>query len=562
MLWERLCSGEADPALAPVAAALARDPRRLVAVVADATPVATARALAATFPVAFARDRLSPAGDSLDELRAVLSSAEDGAVAIVLDGPDETDALALLPDLLSHGLGRELRVIVPCDRACAGRLAFLAGGHPRASIAVVATQQPAPPPPGEEDDRELMPLALAGRLSPGRLEREEFLVERGLAEHHESSGDLVCLFDAAARAAVVRRVLATDPDAVSATIRSVLEREPSRRARLLRGVVAAGFVPDDAIAGELCAFDAGELPAPLEWIRRGTPLPAWSLAAIERRAERLAAGFATRAWIARLEERPSEEALALVENGLAVTADPVLAAELALLRAEWSGSTDGAEDALRFARAVGGATVRAALVHSATLREANSECEDALEDQVEIEHSAAGDDALQVAAAAALSQARIGETLRRFDAAAAAAERAAAYHGALGDPAREALAWMRAASLHVGARAVAAGHASASTACALGEATGDARLVGYSRWFLGALAERNADPDTAAREYALSVDAYATLGAVPDRLLPSLERARAAASGRAAQLAGDEDAEVQIPMDAALAEPLPSQAGG
>jgi hypothetical protein len=313
VLWERLSAGEADPALAAAAAALARDPRRLVAVVADSAPTAAARSIAATFAVAFARDRLAAAGDGLDELVAALSCAGDGPAAIVLDGPDDTDALALLPALLERGFERELRVIVPCDRARAGRLAFVAGGYPRTSIAVVATSAPemgagpdsvdarrprtAAISADEALDARLLPLLLAGRIPSGRLEDESLFIERGLAAVHEASGDLVCLLGSDARAAVAQRAMAAAP---AATVRDVLSLAP--RARLLCGVSAAGFVPDDALADELCAFDAAELPAPLEWIRRGTPLPGWALRAIDRRAERLGAGFATRAWIAKLEE--------------------------------------------------------------------------------------------------------------------------------------------------------------------------------------------------------------------------------------------------------------------
>ncbi len=560
MLWERLSREEADPALAAAAAALAGDPRRLVAVVADATPTANACSLAATFPVAFARDWLAGSGDNLDELGAVLASAGDGPAAVVLDGADDIDALALLPVLLERSFGRELRVIVPCDRARAGRLAFVAGGYPRASIAVVATTETVVALP--EIDAELLPLVLVGRLPCGRLDGAAGFVERGVAAHHAASGDLVCLLGPDARAALVQRAFAAAPDVAATTIRRVLPLATEQRARLLCGVAASGFVPDEDLADDICAFEAGELPKPLEWIRRGTPLPGWALRAIDRRAERLASGFATRAWIAKLEERPPEEALALLERGLAATTEAALAAELALLRSEWTGSADATDEALRCARIAGGSFVRAALACRASLREAAGEPEAALEDQIEVEQSATSDEALQVAAAAALAQARICEALRRPGDAAAAAERAAGHHGAIGDPARAAFAWMRAASLHVAARDGAGGHAAASAACALGERTGDTRLVGYARWFLGALAERNADPATAAEEYARSVDAYSTLGDMPDRLVPSLERARAAAAGRVAQLSVEENVEVQIPVDAALAEPVVSQAGG
>lgn len=562
MLWEHLRRVEAGPALAAAAAALTRDPRRLVAVVAEAAPAAAARALAATFPVALARDPLANAGDDLAELGAALLAAGEGPAAIVLDGPDETDALALLPALLARGLRPDLRIVVPCDRTRAERLAFVAGGYPRSSIAVVATTQPAIPLPEKELDLELLPLVLVGRLPFGRLEREPFFVERGLAERHPASGDLVCLLGMKARAAIARRALAAAPDAAGGAVRAVLAAAPTQRARLLCGLAAAGVVPDDTLADELCAFDATELPAPLEWMRRGTPLPAWALRAIDRRAGRLAAGFATRAWIAKLEDRPADDIHALLDSGLAATGQPALAAELVLLRSEWSGSADDVDQALAFARAADSRAVRAALGQRAALREACDEWENALEDHLECEQSAVIDDELGSAAAAALAVARVCEALHRPGEAAAAAERAAMHHGATGDPARAAFAWMRAASLHIAARDSAAAHAAASAARALGECTGDMRLVGFAHWFLGALAERNADPATAAREYALSMDAYVTLGDVPDRLPPSLERARATAAGRERQLSGDANAEVQVPEDAAYAETFPPQAGG
>jgi hypothetical protein len=95
----------------------------------------------------------------------------------------------------------------------------------------------------------------------------------------------------------------------------------------------------------------------------------------------------------------------------------------------------------------------------------------------------------------------------------------------------------------------------------LGERTGDARLVGYARWFLGALADRCADPATAAEEYAKSLNAYVGLGAVPDRLLPALARAQAAAAGLARQVPDDGTA-VQIPEeDPALGVVLLPEAG-
>ena len=556
MLWERIPPEVAGSEFAVAAAALSHDPRRLVAVVGDGTPVVAARRLAATFPVALARDRLATAGDGLAEFRAALVAAGDGPAAVVLDGPDDVDALALLPALVAHGLQPGLRVIVPCDRSRAGRLAFAAGGQPRASIAVVAVTEPAATLPSQEFDLELLPLVLVGRLAAGRLDGESSFVQRGLAEHHAPSGDIVCLLGVDARAAVARRALATSPDAADSAVRAVLAAAPTQRARLLCGLAATGYVPDDTLADELCAFEAAELPAPFDWIRRGTPLPAWALRAIARRAERLGAGFATRAWIAKLAGGPAEEGLELIESGLAVTENPTLLAELALLRAAWSGAPDAAEQALACARAAGPEALRAALGQRAAVREAGAELEGALEDALELEELAVADDDLGGAAAAALAVARLCEALRRPDEAAAAAERAAAHHGAIGDPARAAFAWLRAARLHASTGARAAAGTAAAAACALGECTGDARLVGYARWFLGALAERDADPATAAGEYAKSLDAYAMLGAVPDRLLPSLERARAAAAGRARQLPGDGSAEVQIPEDAALADAL------
>jgi hypothetical protein len=146
-------------------------------------------------------------------------------------------------------------------------------------------------------------------------------------------------------------------------------------------------------------------------------------------------------------------------------------------------------------------------------------------------------DELRDAGGAALAAARLCEALRRPAEAATHAARAATHFEAIGDPARAAFAWLRAARAGDGA--------AAARACDLGERTGDLRLVGYARWLLGALAERRADPGAAAAEYARSVDAYAALGAVPDRLWPSLVRARDAAAGRARQL--PEDGAAQIP---------------
>jgi len=562
MHWERLRFDAAGPPVDAAAAALAGDPRRLVAVVGDGTPVEAARQLAATFPVALARDRLAPAGDGWAELDAALVATREGPVALVLDGPDDAHALALLPTLLGRGLRSGLRVIVPCDRARAGRLAFIAGQQPRASIAVVAVAEPASVVPGPECDGELLPLALVGRLPLGLLREEWALVQHGLAERHLPSGDIVCLLGVDARAAVARRALDAAPDAAAREVRAILAATPQSRARLLRGLAATGVTPDAAVADEICAFPADALPGPLDWIQRGAPLPPWALAAIDRRAERLGAGFAVRAWIAKLDRAPAADVLALVERGLAETEDPALVAELALLRAAWTGAPDAADYALACARAAGPAATRAALGQRAALREARGEHEDALADAHELEALALADDELRAAGGAALTAARLCEALRRPREAAAAASRAAAHHEATGDPARAAFAGLRAARLYVSAGDSDTARAAASAACALGERTRHARLVGYARWFLGALAERRADPATAADEYARSADAYTELREMPDRLLPALARARAAAAGRARQLPDDGSTAAQVPEeDMLVGAPLPEADG-
>jgi hypothetical protein len=532
----------ADEALDAAAAALADDPRRLIAVVGEGPPRAAARRLAAAFSHALERDPLAPASDDWQGLCAALSTAPHGSVALLLDGPDDTDALAILPALLRRGLRPGLRVIVPCGRGRAGRLAFRAGQVPRSSIAVVAAPTPASAPPGPELDTPLLPFALVGRAPAGALPGEQELVDRGLVRHHPASGTAVCLLDEDTRAAVARRALSALGDAV-APVRELLEAMPPLRARLLCGVSAAGFVPDDGLADALCAFPAADLPAPLDWLRRGTPLPPWALRALARRVEELGAGHVVRAWAEKL-DGAHEAALATVERGLLAARDAHEAAELALLRAAWGGAPEAADEALLRARQAGPDAVRAALAQRSLSLAGRDEPAAALVDELEREALAVADDELTVAAGAALAAARLGEALRRPAEAAIWAERAAAHHLATGDPARAALAQLRAARLWVGGGVGAAASTAAAAASQIGERTGDRRLVGYARWMLGALAERRADPGVAAAEYARSVDAYAEVGAVPERLMPSLARARDAAAGLARQLPGDGGAQI------------------
>ncbi len=105
---------------------------------------------------------------------------------------------------------------------------------------------------------------------------------------------------------------------------------------------------------------------------------------------------------------------------------------------------------------------------------------------------------------------------------------------ALGDVLGAALALGRQARWELELGRVDAARRCAEQAADLAAAIDDPRGLGYAEWFLGALAERGGDGVTAMRHYEASLEAYAALGDVPERVIESLATLRRAYDGTAA----------------------------
>jgi len=506
--------------------ALTRDPRRLVVIVGE--PGAGASRLALELsrraPRAWYPDPLRvPHGDEGLEL-----DVGAGRPVVVLDGPIVEDAVAPLEALLTRALHPRLLVIVPIDSDNAPRVPLLAGGYPRASIAVVSIEAHPSADVVEAPDA-LLPFALLGRAPAGRFEGEPALRERGLLSA-PIDGEVVCLAGERARRLVVAR----------ASRAQIAELASVDRRRALEAVLRFRDDAEDLLE-PLTPEHVRELTDPVVLMQRGVAVPHPVAHFLASSAERLLVrvedgddaatllellareaarnGDSDRA-VERLREAesravdPRRRARLLVALGVATNDDVPFARAVEITRKRGDEALLG-ELLRRFARAL----------------DLGNQADDALS---RADESAALEEArgsLAGSASARMLGAAIARSTENTALSIALARRAHADRLRIGD-ARGAL---RAAQFlvtlltesgqHDDARAV------AGDALQLAEAIGDGSAEGYLRWVLGALADRSADPRAAAEHYQRALAAYRDDGApIPERLIDAV---------RAAELADD-----------------------
>lgn len=480
-----------------LARALADDPRRVIALVGppgagtSRLGLELARRWVAAGGRAWYRDPI-PAPDphgEVDALAARLAGLDAAASPLViLDGPDRDEALAPLAELCQRRLHPRLRVLVPCDHDTAPDLPALTG-LPRGSILVALVDGGGAGAGADGVATPPPPLPTDVAVTA--------LLPLVLAGRAPAGADPDL-------ALLVERGLAA-PDRDRATVVCTIE-ERTRRALAGREVLDApdgaarlaavrerhpGLAP--AIARTLVRWTRGDLPAALVPIV--SALDGDGLAGVLDLAAR---GI--------LPAPPLARALA----------DQARALAGARRGPDRAGAPAPRSPRAGYARAAGLLDAVGALAPAATLR----------------------------AAAAALA-AEAGD----LDDAAPSIARVVADRRALGDAQGALFALDRLASWELQRDRADDARRAAEDACELATAIGDLRGVGYARWLLGALAERGGDGRLAMAHYAASLDAYADLGDVPDRVvasLASLQRAYA-------------PAEPPPPADAAgLAAPTPA----
>lgn len=573
-----------------LARALADDPRRVIALVGppgagtSRLGLELARRWVAAGGRAWYRDPI-PAPDphgEVDALAARLAGLDAAASPLViLDGPDRDEALAPLAELCQRRLHPRLRVLVPCDHDTAPDLPALTG-LPRGSILValvdgggagagadgVAT--PPPPLPTDVAVTALLPLVLAGRAPAGADPDLALLVERGLAAPDRDRATVVCTIEERTRRALAGREVLDAPDG-AARLAAVRERHPGLApaiartlVRWTRGDLPAALVPivsaldGDGLAGVLDLAARGILPAPP--LARALADQARALAGDDASAgdtgadddavaEAHAALAEVRAELARLRrDRPALEAALAAAVARART--PARRGRLLRAQASLARSRALAQQAVDEAAVAGAARPHAAaLATLAELCQAEGEVARARAGYARAAGLLDAVGALAPAATLRAAAAALAAEAGDLDDAAPSIARVVADRRALGDAQGALFALDRLASWELQRDRADDARRAAEDACELATAIGDLRGVGYARWLLGALAERGGDGRLAMAHYAASLDAYADLGDVPDRVvasLASLQRAYA-------------PAEPPPPADAAgLAAPTPA----
>lgn len=175
--------------------ALAADPRRLAAIVGDPPGAsAVALAIARAAPTAWYLDSGRPVDVDavLAELeRRLAEAAGPSRPVVVIDG-EPTALAAVLAPLVSRRLVPGLLVVVPCTRVWAMRLAALAGGYPRSSIAMIAAGSARSTPLEVSDEPPRLVPAAHRTL---RRQAEALLLEGRLAEAAELCSQAVTASD-------------------------------------------------------------------------------------------------------------------------------------------------------------------------------------------------------------------------------------------------------------------------------------------------------------------------------------------------------------------------------
>lgn len=506
--------------------ALARDPRRLVALVGAAGAGTSRMALELARRTSWARypdPHFAPDVDgAIAQLEQSLAGLDAAAAPlIVLDGPDRDESLALLAALVSRPLHPRLHVLVPCDPATARRLRRLAGGYPGGSILVATIAgEPAPPealPPSLPAEL-VTPFALLGRCRSGAFPGQRELVAAGMLA--VAGDEVVCLLGDRVRAAVVDEQLVRGAGG-DARLRDILDAEPGRRTAAVTALLRwTGRQPPLHLLAALLAFDTDSFPDPLDFWQLGIPLAPQVMEMLLARGRHLLdveivnAGAADRL----------RECVTTFEVLAGADSEPPTIEEAAAAVAD--------------TRARGDYQPRArALRQYATLLEqvpdlsAASTCYEewlALETKLGTAVSRA-----QVCMAAggvasklndhATALARYGEALE--------------HRRNIADPVGQLFALYRIAGGHYALDDIAACQRVLHTALELAAAIGDATGSGYCHWLLGSVVDKLGDAERADRHYSAAIDAYAQTGTVPPRLLARQRTASIAAAGMRQQAA-------------------------
>jgi len=505
--------------------ALARDPRRLVMLVGEPGAGASRLALelARRAPRAWYPDPLRPPHDA----EGLSLDVANGRPVVVLDGPIVDESVASLEALLTRALHPRLLVIVPIDAENAPRIPLLAGGYPRASIAVVTLESRGTSEVEAPDA--LLPFALLGRVRSGCFPEEAELSARGLVSP-PIDGEVVCLAGERARRLLVAR----------AERARLLELARVDRPRALESLLR---FRDDVEELVEAPEHARELVDPLTLRQRGVPVPSVVAERLAQSAERLLEhaedGDAAAAMLELLARNDSELAIERLREAESRAVDPRRRARLLVALGIATADDAPIARAVELTRVRGDEGLLAELLRrSARALDLANQIDEALAHANEAAELEDARGSLAGAAAARMLAAAIARSAEDGERAIGLARRAHDDRLRIGD-ARGAL---RSAQFVVTLLIERGEHdearAAATEAVALAEAIGDGSAVGYLGWVLGALADRSADPGAAAEHYQRAIAGYQGDGApVPERLLDAVRAAELADRGEVDPLA-------------------------